>query len=85
MVGWMISGLHIRAARALLRWSSGDLAEASEVGIATIKRYELTDGVPSGNTHTLGAIQAALEAAGIEFIGTAEDGPGVRLKPKTSR
>jgi aspartyl aminopeptidase len=29
---------------------------------------------------TLLAIKNALEAAGIEFIGTPEDAPGVRLK-----
>lgn len=81
----MISGLHIRAARALLRWSAKDLAEASNVGVATIRRYELHDGVPPGTINILNTIQTALEAAGIEFLGTSEDGPGVRLKSKSNR
>ena len=29
---------------------------------------------------TLDKIKAALESAGIEFIGTPEDGPGIRLR-----
>jgi hypothetical protein len=30
-------------------------------------------------------IQKALEAAGIEFIGTPEDGPGIRLRRAAPR
>ncbi|WP_269812835.1 hypothetical protein [Pontibaca salina] len=31
------------------------------------------------------AIKSSLEAAGIEFIGTPEDGPGIRIRaPKTT-
>ena len=75
----------MRAARALLRWSAEDLAKSSKVGVATIRRYELHDGAPPGHIHTLGAVQTALEAAGIEFLGTPEDGPGVRLKPTANR
>lgn len=38
------------------------------------------DGVPTGQVRTLLAIKAALEAAGVEFIGNPDDRPGVRLK-----
>lgn len=76
----MISSAQIRAARALLRWSAADLAEISGVGVATIRRLELVDGVPSSNARTLDALQKALKAAGVEFIGTPENGPGVRLQ-----
>ncbi len=38
------------------------------------------EGVPAGNIKTLSAIQAALEQAGIEFIGSPNDSPGVRLR-----
>jgi transcriptional regulator with XRE-family HTH domain len=55
------------------------LAEASGVGVATIRRYELMSGVPAGNARSVDALQKALEAAGIEFIGTPEDRPGVRF------
>jgi hypothetical protein len=50
------------------------------VGTATIQRIEVMEGVPSGNIKTLSAIQAALEAAGIEFVGSPNDSPGVRLR-----
>ncbi len=70
----------MRAARALLRWSAANLSERSSVGTATIQRMEVMDGVPAGNVKTLVAIQQALEDAGIEFIGSPDDGPGVRLR-----
>jgi len=75
----LLTSAQIRAARALLRWSSADLSEQSGVGNATIKRLEVMEGVPSGQVRTLIALKQALEAAGVEFIGTPEDRPGVRL------
>jgi hypothetical protein len=41
---------------------------------------EVMDGIPSGQVRTLIAIENAFGAAGIEFIGTPEDAPGVRLR-----
>ncbi len=76
----MISTAQIRAARALLSWTAQDLADASGVGVATIRRMEVMEGVPVGNIKTLSAIQAALEEAGIEFMGSPNDSPGVRLR-----
>ena len=76
----MISTGQVRAARALLRWTAEDLANAAEVGVATIRRMEVLDGVPASNVKTLVAIQQALEGAGIEFIGSPDDSPGVRLR-----
>ena len=78
----MVTGLQIRAARALLRWSAQQLAEAADVGVTTLRRFELEDGIPSGNIRTIEAIRCTLEDQGIEFIGTPDDGPGVRLRPK---
>lgn len=75
----MITSDQIRAARALIRWSAADLASASGIGSATIKRMEVMEGVPSGNVKTLLALKVALESAGVEFVGTPDDGPGVRL------
>ena len=79
----MITGAQIRAARAALRLTSADLAERAAVGIQTVKRFEVTDGVPAGRTSTLAAIKSALERAGIEFVGSPEDCPGIRLKAIT--
>ena len=76
----LITTPQIRAARALLRWSANDLSEKSGVGISTIKRLEVMNGVPAINISTMVAIQKALENAGIEFIGSPDDRPGVRLK-----
>ena len=75
----MITSDQIRAARALLRWSAMDLAGQSGIGISTIKRLELQAGVPNVQAKTLQAIQSALEGAGIQFIGSPDDSPGVRL------
>ncbi len=76
----MIISEQIRAARQLLRITAEELAVLSGVGVATIRRYELMSGVPSGNARFVEAIQFALENAGIEFIGSPNDRPGVRLK-----
>jgi hypothetical protein len=57
------------------------LAERSGVSLPTIHRFEAVDGVPPSRSSTLLDVKAALEAAGIEFIGTAEEGPGIRLWP----
>jgi len=76
----LITSDQIRAARALLRWSSADLSKNSGVGTATIKRMEVMDGVPSGQVRTIEALRAALEGAGVEFVGSPSDAPGVRLR-----
>ena len=64
----------------MLKWSATDLSQKSQVGTATIQRMEVMEGVPSGNVRTLSAIQVALEKAGVEFIGSPVDAPGVRLR-----
>ena len=76
----MITSEQLRAARQLIRLTAENLAKASGVGVATIRRFELMSGVPSGNARTVEALQKALEKAGIEFIGSPDDRPGVRLK-----
>ena len=77
----MISSHQIRAARALLLWSAEVLAKESGVGVATIRRLELAQGLPSSNVNTLSAIKTALESAGVEFLGTPQQGAGVRFRP----
>lgn len=76
----LITTEQIRAARAILRVTVAELAALSGVGIATIKRIEAGVGVPMAHTKTLDQIAKALILAGVEFIGTPDDRPGVRLK-----
>ena len=53
------------------------------IGTATIQRMEVMSGIPSGQVKTLKAIKDALEKAGVEFVGSPNDAPGVRLRPRT--
>jgi len=76
----LITSDQIRAARAMLRWSGKDLAEKTGLGFSTLMRLESLEGVPGTHARTLEVIEKAFEQAGIEFIGTPGDGPGVRLK-----
>jgi len=76
----LITSSQIRAARALLNWSREELAKNSGVGISALMRFEGAEKIPRGNIKTFELIQAAFEKAGIEFIGTPEDAPGVRLR-----
>ncbi len=72
----MIKGNQIRAARALLGWKQSDLAQASGLSLTALNNIER--GAADPRVSTLGAIQAALEAAGVEF--TDGDAPGVRMR-----
>ena len=84
-----LTASQIRAARALLRWSAEDLAERSAVGVATIRRAEVTEDKTSLTIPNDSAIRTSLEFAGVEFIDENGGGPGVRLRrrqrPKKSK
>jgi hypothetical protein len=80
-----LTSAQIRSARALIRWRAEDLARESSVGIATIRRAELTNEATSLTAANDLAIRRALEAAGIEFIDENGGGPGVRLKKHPKR
>ncbi len=51
----------IRAGRALLRWEQKDLADASGVSLASIKRLETQPGPLAAQDRTVAALRAALE------------------------
>jgi hypothetical protein len=68
-----------RAARALLRWTQGMLAQHATVARKTVADFEL--GNRSLHRRTRLDITVALEAAGIEFI-WGVDGEGVRFARK---
>ena len=69
----------IKMARAALGWSVRELADVSSVGVRTIHRIEAQVGIPTATNANLKLIRETLEAAGIEFIGVPDNGPGVRL------
>ena len=76
----MITGAQVRAAKSLLRWSGNDLSIKANVSLSSIRRIEAFDGIPdSASVKVLNAIEKALERGGVEFIGSPEDSPGVRL------
>ena len=75
-----LTASQIRAARALLRWSAEDLAQRSAVGVATIRRAEVSEDKTSLTIPNNSAIRTSLEIAGVEFIDENGGGPGVRLR-----
>ena len=56
----------IRAARALIGWSQGDLAERADLSQTGIARIE--NGTNKPNSQTLAKIQTAFDKANVEFI-----------------
>jgi transcriptional regulator with XRE-family HTH domain len=75
----VITGRHIRAARALLGLSQHELAKRSKVALRTLSRMEESDGPVSARTQTLNRIAVTLEKAGVDFLN--DGSPGVRLRP----
>ena len=78
----MITGAQIRCARAALGWNITRLSHETQVSERTIIRMEATDGVPKSTAANIKIIRLTLEAAGIEFIGTPDDRPGIRINIK---
>ncbi len=76
----MLTGVQVRAARAMLRWDVAQLAVAAGVVEADIALIEAHDGAPPPSGIDLAAIVLALEQAGVVFL----DGgaPGVQLRPQ---
>ena len=77
-----LTGDQIRAARGVLGWSVKKLSDTTGVGTATIVRYEELNGIPPSRKDNLLRIKQAFESAGIEFIGTPDDAPGIRIHRK---
>ncbi|NBV72118.1 MAG: transcriptional regulator [Burkholderiaceae bacterium] len=78
----MITSGQIKAARAMLGLTVAEMAKLAGIGFTTMVRLESSDGVPAGNVKTLTSVKSAIEKAGIEFIGSPEEGAGVRWKTK---
>lgn len=69
-----------RAARALLNWTIGELAEAAAVGVMTVNRFESGTAVSAASME---AIASALTRAGVTLLAAGEasshGGEGARL------
>jgi transcriptional regulator with XRE-family HTH domain len=79
----MITSAQIRAARGLLKWTQAMLAHKASLSVVTLNMIE-SDSVDP-RVSTLRAIEQALERAGVEFIGTEEEGVGVRFRAAARR
>ena len=77
----MISIAQIRAARGLLKWTQASLAHRAAISTVTLNMIENEAVQPRGKT--LGSIQAALEAGGVELL--SEDGVAVGVRFRRSR
>ena len=75
-----LTGAQIRAARALIRWSAEDLARQCALGLATIRRAELSEEETSMTVANDLAVRRALEASGVEFLDENGGGVGVRFR-----
>ena len=74
----VLSPAQCRAARGLIAWTQGDLANAADVAKKTIADFER--GTRKPYARTLRDLRTTLETAGIEFIAENGGGPGVRLR-----
>ena len=75
----MLTSEQIKMARAALGWSIDVLAKETSISSRTIKRVEAAAGIPNATAANLKLIKQTLEQAGVEFIGSVDEGPGVRL------
>ena len=65
----------------MLSERSGSLADKVGSARQTIMRFEQVDDVQTSRTQTLMEIKRVFEEAGLEFIGTPDNGPAVRFSP----
>lgn len=71
-----VSAAQLRAARGFLGWSQQELADAANIGRATIADYE--SGRRAPYAPIVENLKQTFEAHGIEFIHGAH--PGIRLR-----
>ncbi len=78
----LTTGYQLAAARALIGMDQVELASKVGLSANTIRNMEASKANPiAGRSQNVGAVQRALEAAGVEFLNHGH--PGVRLKPPT--
>lgn len=74
-----ITGRQLAAARALCGLGQVELAALANVSAPTLRRMEASIGAAAGMANNVTSVVRALEAAGIIFIPSNGNGPGVRL------
>jgi len=79
----MITPEQIRGARAMAGLTQAMVAKLAGISATALNGIER--GVVRLKTSAARAIQAALESAGVEFIGEDGGGPGVRLRKGGAR
>ena len=77
-VKFQLTDVHVRGARALLKWSAIQLAEKSGLAPSTIVSWENGRHRPSPETRA--KVRDVLETAGVIFLNHGS--PGVRLRAK---
>jgi hypothetical protein len=85
--GGMLTAPQLRAARSILRWNPRRAASAAGVGIATVSRSEIGEGVPAIRAQSLALLQSAYELAGIVFLRPGDitpSGGGVGIREPIS-
>ena len=70
----MLTGIHIRMARAALKWSADELAGKVGVAASTIRRLENSTGTPNALTQTIENIEIAFADEGVTFVHGEEIG-----------
>ena len=63
----------------MLGWSSSELCKRAGVSRRTLGKLENSLGVPDTTIRTLEKLRETFESAGIQFIGTPDDRPGIRI------
>jgi DNA-binding XRE family transcriptional regulator len=82
----MLSGVQIRAARALLGWDQTKLAQTAGVSPITVKRLEAAGEDIHAHFATVMKVKTAFEDAGVLFLDEESGlGYGVRLRRDTGR
>lgn len=75
----VITGVQVRAARAMLGWSIDELSLKTGLSANTIKRVEADDQSRPSSRSTITKVKEVLEGEGVVFIGHGAAAPGVQL------
>jgi transcriptional regulator with XRE-family HTH domain len=70
------------AGRKALGWSAAGLASKARIHPRTVGNFE--SGLRTPYAETLAAIERAMRAAGVEFVGEGGGGAGVRLRERSA-